>query len=90
MLARALVLSPDLLILDEPFDGLDQQFRSHLVQLLQDYSKKITLIIVANRLSDLDGLASHLACVDQGATVYRYQRRFSTFGYPGNHVAQSG
>jgi molybdate transport system ATP-binding protein len=69
MLARALILSPDLLILDEPFDGLDQQFRAHLTDLLREYAKTITLIIVANRLGDLDDLATHLACADQNECV---------------------
>ncbi|YCM43776.1 molybdate ABC transporter ATP-binding protein ModF [Verrucomicrobiaceae bacterium 227] len=69
MLARALVQSPDLLVLDEPFDGLDQGFRVHLAEMLQALSKRLTLVIVANRLSDLDGLVSHLACVDEGESV---------------------
>ena len=69
MLARALVLSPDLLILDEPFDGLDQQFRVHLSSLLKEYSKTITLVVVVNRLNELENLATHLACVDQGECV---------------------
>jgi molybdate transport system ATP-binding protein len=66
VLARALIKSPELLILDEPFDGLDQEFRVHLRHLFEELSKKVTLVIVANRLSDLDGLVSHLACVDCG------------------------
>lgn len=69
MLARALVQSPDLLVLDEPFDGLDQGFRAHLAKMLQELSRRVTLVIVANRLSDLDGLAGHLACVEQGECV---------------------
>ena len=69
MLARALVQSPDLLILDEPFDGLDQAFRKHLAALLEKLSDRVTLVIVANRLSDLDGLVSHLALVEGGACV---------------------
>ena len=69
MLARALVQSPDLLVLDEPFDGLDQGFRIHLAEMLKELSKRVTLVIVANRLSDLDGLVSHLACVENGACV---------------------
>jgi len=50
MLARALAQSTNLLVLDEPFDGLDQAFRQPLRDLLTGRD----LIIVANRLSDLD------------------------------------
>ena len=62
MLARVLIQNPPLLILDEPFDGLDQAFRDPLKKLLEGRD----LVIVANRLSDLDGLVSHLACVENG------------------------
>ena len=70
MVARALVAEPDLLVLDEPFDGLDQDFRDPLRSLLMGRG----LILVANRLSDLDGLVSHLACVDGGKIVLAGER----------------
>lgn len=66
MLARAFVQAPDLLVLDEPFDGLDRAFRDHLAEIFRSLAQKITLVIVANRLGDLDDLATHLACVDAG------------------------
>jgi molybdate transport system ATP-binding protein len=65
MLARALVGDPGLLVLDEPLDGLDQGFRDPLRELLHGRD----LILVANRLSDLDGLVDHLICVDDGEVV---------------------
>ncbi len=62
MLARALIQNPPLLVLDEPFDGLDQAFRAPLKRLLEGRE----LFLVANRLSDLAGLVTHLAYVENG------------------------
>ncbi|MEJ6560147.1 MAG: ATP-binding cassette domain-containing protein [Akkermansiaceae bacterium] len=69
MLARALVQLPKLLILDEPFDGLDRAFREQLRDLLKELSETVTLVIVANRISDLEGLVTHLTCIDSGICV---------------------
>jgi molybdate transport system ATP-binding protein len=60
-----LVGDPELLVLDEPFDGLDQAFRDPLRKLLEGRE----LILVANRLSDLDGLADHLICIENGEVI---------------------
>jgi len=62
MLARALGESTDLIVLDEPFDGLDQAFRQPLRDLLAGRD----LVMVANRLSDLEGVVSHVALVEGG------------------------
>ena len=65
MLARALVQDPGLLVLDEPFDGLDQAFRQPLRDLLAGRD----LILVANRLSDLEGLVDDVCCVEEGRII---------------------
>ncbi|MDB4792714.1 ATP-binding cassette domain-containing protein [bacterium] len=65
MLARVLVQNPKLLVLDEPFDGLDQAFRQPLRDLLGGRD----LILVANRLSDLEGLAGDVCCVEDGRVI---------------------
>ncbi|MFT6863754.1 MAG: molybdate transport system ATP-binding protein [Akkermansiaceae bacterium] len=65
MLARALVQSPKLLVLDEPFDGLDQAFREPLRSLLHGRD----LVMVANRLSDFEGLVTDFFCVEDGEVI---------------------
>jgi molybdate transport system ATP-binding protein len=65
MLARALVQDRRLLVLDEPFDGLDQAFRQPLRDLLAGRD----LILVANRLSDLEGLVEDVCCVEEGCVI---------------------
>ncbi|MDB4367722.1 ATP-binding cassette domain-containing protein, partial [Akkermansiaceae bacterium] len=65
MLARALVKNPKLIVLDEPFDGLDHAFRQPLRDLLEGRD----LVLVVNRLSDLEGLVDDVCCIEDGAVI---------------------
>ena len=51
-LAGALVMEPDLLILDEPFTGLDSKSRRDLIQILKDLNREkgITLIMTLHEV----------------------------------------
>ncbi|WJV68247.1 molybdate ABC transporter ATP-binding protein ModF [Pectobacteriaceae bacterium CE70] len=54
MLCQALMLQPDLLILDEPFDGLDVTSRIQLTALLADLvTQDYTLVLIINRFEDI-------------------------------------
>uniref|UniRef100_A0A6V7KDK2 ABC transporter domain-containing protein n=1 Tax=Bracon brevicornis TaxID=1563983 RepID=A0A6V7KDK2_9HYME len=54
MLCQALMLKPDLLILDEPFDGLDVASRAQLSQHLAELPQRgYTLAIIVNRFDDI-------------------------------------
>ncbi len=54
LICRTLMVKPDLLILDEPFDGLDVQSRENLSQILEGLVKQgITIILVLNRFNDI-------------------------------------
>lgn len=62
MLVRALLKQPDLLVLDEPFEGLDQPSREALTELLDEYVRTgHALLWVANRLDELPDWITHLA-----------------------------
>jgi molybdate transport system ATP-binding protein len=65
MLARALIQNSKLLVLDEPFDGLDQNFRQPLRDLLEGRD----LVLVVNRLGDLEGLVDNVCCIEDGAVI---------------------
>lgn len=53
-IARALVESPDVLILDEPTSSLDVRSESLVRDTLSDLRERMTIIVIAHRMSTLD------------------------------------
>lgn len=66
-IARALVGEPDLLIMDEPTVGIDQQnvasFYSMLNQLNRDHG--IAIVLVTHEIDLVTDLATHVACLNR-------------------------
>ena len=60
--ARALVASPDVLVLDEPAGGVDVAARHELLHLLADLHHDGTTIVLTTH--DINGLAAHLPRLD--------------------------
>ena len=52
-IARAVAGRPDVLVLDEPTSALDPHSEAHIQQALQDLHGKVTLIIVAHRMTTI-------------------------------------
>ncbi|VEG70079.1 molybdenum transport ATP-binding protein ModF [[Pasteurella] aerogenes] len=65
LLCQALVSEPDLLIMDEPFEGLDKQSVQDWMDLLNQLQQKMALVLIVNRFSDLPPAADHLALLEQ-------------------------
>ncbi|QOV77806.1 molybdate ABC transporter ATP-binding protein ModF [Enterobacter asburiae] len=60
LLCQALMSEPELLILDEPFDGLDVQSRVQLAALLESLNQQgYTLVLVLNRFDEIPDFIQH-------------------------------
>jgi ABC-2 type transport system ATP-binding protein len=69
-LASALVHRPELLILDEPTEGLDPQSRAALWEELERISKAgTTMLLTTHYMEEADRLCSRLAIIDNGQIV---------------------
>ncbi|ALC15680.1 ABC-type multidrug transport system, ATPase component [Desulfuromonas soudanensis] len=67
MLARALVNSPDLLILDEPTTGLDPQSRQLLWDKLAELkSQGLTILLTTHYMEEAERLCDRLVIIDHG------------------------
>jgi molybdate transport system ATP-binding protein len=70
LLARALVRQPDILLLDEPLDGLDLPTRVSMRELLNEIGARGTsLLIASHHPNDLPRCITHVAQVMQGRIV---------------------
>jgi ABC-2 type transport system ATP-binding protein len=71
-LALTLSCNPELLILDEPFDGLDAVNRIDLQNILKDLQNKnkITILYTTHVLEEVQKLADRLVIIREGKKVY--------------------
>lgn len=69
--ARALVLRPSFLLLDEPAAGLNDRESDLLVELLQQTiaNSEIGLLIIEHKLEIVSALSSRIQVVDEGRTI---------------------
>ncbi|MGO2146551.1 molybdate ABC transporter ATP-binding protein ModF [Halomonas sp.] len=65
MLIRALANKPDLLILDEPFDGLDVDTLAMLQAHLASIIESVPMVMVLNRFDEMPDFITHVAYLDK-------------------------
>jgi len=64
-IARALVSSPELLLLDEPTASVDSASRNSLFALLTELNKDMTVVMVSHDISSLVSGVKSVACVNR-------------------------
>jgi ABC-2 type transport system ATP-binding protein len=65
-LASALAFRPRLLVLDEPFAGLDPLVRDDLIEGTLAAAEHATILISSHDLADIESFVSHVGYLDQG------------------------
>jgi ABC-2 type transport system ATP-binding protein len=65
-LAGSLAYHPKLIVLDEPFTGLDPLVRDELIQGLLDRAEESTFLISSHDLADVETFASHVGYLEKG------------------------
>lgn len=70
MLGRALIHTPDLLILDEPTAGVDVEQRHDIWEYLKEMNQKgKTIILTSHYLEEIEYLCDHIAIINDGKIV---------------------
>ena len=75
-LASSLAYRPDLLVLDEPFSGLDPLVREDLIQGILDSAEETTILCSSHDLAEIETLATHIGFMERG--VLRFSEEMAT------------
>jgi ABC-type multidrug transport system ATPase subunit len=70
-LACALPFKPKLLILDEPFSGLDSLIRDEFMERLLHQAADMTILISSHELAEIEGVITHVGFIDQGRMLFQ-------------------
>ena len=65
-LAASLSYRPRLMVLDEPFGGLDVLVRDQLIESILERMADSTVFVASHDLSEIESFASHVAYIDEG------------------------
>jgi ABC-2 type transport system ATP-binding protein len=69
-LACALPFRPKLLVLDEPFSGLDPLIRDEFMERLLRQAGEMTVLISSHELTEIEGAVTHVGFLDRGKLLF--------------------
>ena len=69
-LVAALAFKPKLLVLDEPFSGLDPLVRDDLIESVLSHAEDLTIFISSHELNEIEGFVSDIGFLNQGRLLF--------------------
>lgn len=74
LLIKAFINRPALMVLDEPFDGLDAKSTQQLQQVLTELSTDISMVFILNRIDEIPGFITHYAYLKAGQLEFSFAK----------------
>ena len=65
-LARCLLRKPEVLLLDEPTENLDADQRNRLIQVIREYAKDRTCLVISHDLNFVAAVSDRIIVLDKG------------------------
>jgi ABC-2 type transport system ATP-binding protein len=65
-LAASLAYRPRLIVLDEPFSGLDVLVREQLIESIVERTPEATVLLASHDLAEIESFATHIAYLNEG------------------------
>jgi ABC-2 type transport system ATP-binding protein len=65
-LVSSLAYRPQLLVLDEPFSGLDPMVREDLIEGILESAEETTILVSSHDLAEIESFASHIGYLEAG------------------------
>jgi ABC-2 type transport system ATP-binding protein len=69
-LASVLAYRPALIVLDEPFSGLDPLVRDELIEGLLERAPESTILLSSHDLAEIESFATHVGYLDRGRLLF--------------------
>lgn len=64
LLGRALISSPDVLVLDEPLSYIDKHFEGRMYDIIENEARRSTIILVSHEMSKIASMANRHIIID--------------------------
>jgi ABC-type multidrug transport system fused ATPase/permease subunit len=68
-LARCLLRQPEVLLLDEPTENLDADQRNRLIQVIREYARERTCLVISHDLNFVAAVSDRILVIDKGRVV---------------------